>query len=403
MIREKLRQIKDSPLFLLYFTIFVNNIGFGIILPLLPFYAKNFQASETTAGFLVASYAVAQFIFSTFWGQLSDCFGRKIIITIGVLGSSLSFLVFGLAQNLAVLFIARFLQGVFSAAALPVARAYISDTTTKEERTVAMGHLGAALSLGFILGPAIGGFLSEVRLYFPFIFASIVSFLNFIFVWVKLPAIALKKPEKFVLKESLVSNFKQVRVGLKSSLLPHFVMMGVWAYAIANNQIALPLLGSQKLNLSASQVSWLFTVMGFVSVVVQAFFIGKISKKYGEEKTIKVGLLFMAATIFIMSFSPTAIFLIIMVVSLAFGSALVRPMLNSIVSKGAVEGQGTTMGIAVSFEAIGRILGPAMGGYLFQKFYGFGSFWIPAFVIIFFLAIYNKNYLFSLLKLKTKN
>ncbi|MFH1575771.1 MAG: MFS transporter, partial [Candidatus Nealsonbacteria bacterium] len=217
-----------------------------------------------------------------------------------------------------------------------------------------------------------------------------------------LPAIALKKPEKFILKESLIENFKQVRVGLKSRLLPYFVMMGIWAYAIANNQIAIPLLGVQKFNLSAWQVSLLFAMMGFGSVLVQAFLIGKISRKYGEERTFKIGLLLMAAAIFMMSFSPTVVFLTFMIVAMAFGSALSRPTLNSIISKLAVEGQGTTMGIAVSFEAIGRILGPAAGGYLFQKFNGFGPFWVSAFVIVFFLTLYNRNYIFSFLKPRIK-
>jgi len=127
--------------------------------------------------------------------------------------------------------------------------------------------------------------------------------------------------------------------------------------------------------------------MGIVSVLVQAFLIGKISKRYGESKTFKLGLLFMTAAIFIMPFSPAVAFLALTIIALSIGSALARPTLNSVISKSAVEGQGTTMGISVSFEAIGRILGPVTGGYLFQKFYGFGSFWIPALVIFGFLIL----------------
>lgn len=398
---NKIKQIKNSPLFLLYFTIFVNNIGFGIILPLLPFYAKNFQASGTTIGILAASYAIAQFIFATFWGQLSDSFGRKIIITISLLGSTLSYLIFGLANSLTVLFVARFLQGVFAAATLPVAKAYVADTTSKEERTMAMGQLGAALGLGMIFGPAVGGFLSSRSLSLPFIIASVVSFLNFIFVFFKLPDIVLKEKERFSILQSFTSNFKQVWIGLRSKLLPYFIMIALWSYGVSNNQAVVPLFGQEKLNLSAGQVSLLFTIMGFASAIFQGLLIGKIAKKWGEERTVKFGLLAMALSLFLMSFSPTAFFLTVTIIALSFGSALARPTLNSIISKLAIEGQGTTMGIAMSFEALGKILGPATGGYLFERFYGFGPFWVSAFSILLFLIFYNRNYIFSFLKLKT--
>src|SRR3972149_1914504 len=154
--------MKKPPLFLLYLTIFVNIIGFGMVFPLLPFYARHFQASEFTVGLLAGSFAIAQFILSPIWGRLSDRYGRKPIIAIALLGLSFSFLLFGLANSLTWLFVGRVLQGVFSGAALPVAQAYVSDVTSKEERIKGMGNLGASLSAGFIFGPGIGGTLSAI-------------------------------------------------------------------------------------------------------------------------------------------------------------------------------------------------------------------------------------------------
>ncbi|MFH1401422.1 MAG: MFS transporter [Parcubacteria group bacterium] len=397
-----MKKIINSPLLLLCLTIFINNIGFGIILPLLPFYAKTFQASGTTIGLLAASYAAAQFIFATFWGQLSDNYGRKIIITISLFGYSVAYLIFGLANALPILFLARFLQGLFAAAALPIAQAYVADVTSKKDRTAAMSYLFAALSAGIIIGPAIGGFLSTLGTSVPFFGAALISFLNFIFVFLMLPAIAPKEQEHFSFLGSLGANFKQVRIGLKSKLLPYFIMIGLWSYGISNNQAAVPLLGMQKLNLSASAISWFFTITATVSFLVQIFVTRKISSKLGEQRTAKIGLALMALSLFIMSFSFSYLFLILIALGLAAGSAISRPNINSIISKLAVEGQGTTMGIAMSFEALGRMLGPATGGYLFEKFYGYGPFWASSFFILIFLVFHNRKSILSLLKLKNR-
>ncbi|MFH1780872.1 MAG: MFS transporter [Candidatus Nealsonbacteria bacterium] len=404
LMTNGLKQFKNSPLFLLYITIFINNIGFGIIHPLLPFYAKTFNASGTTIGILAASYAVAQFIFATFWGQLSDSFGRKVIITISLLGYSLAYLIFGLANTLSLLFVARFLQGLFAAAALPIAQAYVADTTTDKERTKAMSYLFAALGAGMIFGPGLGGFLSTISPSLPFFGAAVISFLNFIFVWLKLPAIAPKKPEGFSVLESLATNFKQVGMGLRSKLLPYFIMIGLWSYGVSNNQAALPLLGMIKLNLSASDISWIFSITGFFFALMQILIVNRVSRKLGEQRTTSFGLFSMAIALFLMSFSPSYLFLILTAIILTFGSALARPNISSIISKLAVAGQGTTMGIALSFEALGRILGPATGGYLFEKFYGYGPFWASAFSILLFLIFYHRKNIFNrCLTLKVKH
>lgn len=381
---------KKSSLFLLYLAIFVNGLGFGIIFPLLPFYAKSFQASEITIGILASSFAISQFLFSPFWGRLSDRYGRKPIIAISLLGLAVSFFSFALAKNLVFLFISRFFQGIFSAAGMPTAQAYVADVTKKEERTKALGRLGAAISLGFILGPAFGGFLSKNGFPLPFLMAALISFLNFIFVLFLLPEVISQKSEMLAIKQGLF-NFKQIWQGFKSSLLPYFVMASLWSYGLSNNQVAIPLSAMEKLKLSPASIGWLFTFMGSTSVITQGLFLGKISQKFTELKIAKTGLMFMALALFFMAFSNSFLFLAITIIILAVGSALLRPTLQSLVSKLGQEKQGLNMGALTSFEAIGRILGPLTAGFLFQNFQGYGPFWTASFLIILFLFFWKQK------------
>lgn len=432
--------MKRNPLFILYLAIFINSLGFGIIFPLLPFYAKSFQASEITIGLLASSYAISQFFFSPLWGRLSDRFGRKPIIALSLLGLAISFVSFGLAKNLIFLFVSRIFQGIFSAAAMPTAQAYVADASKKDERTKFMGRLGAATALGFILGPAFGGLLSHNGFPLPFFTAAIISFLSFLFVLFWLPEVISKKEESFVAKEGIF-NFGQIwqaplevigrkifqiflrrnnkikennialdnktinkkggklltGQGLKSRLLPYFIMAGLWSYGLSNNQVAIPLLAMEKISLSSTSIGWLFTLMAVTSVLIQGFFLGRISQRIAELKIVRTGLLIMALGLFFMAFSNSFVFLVITMMILAIGSAFTRPTLNSLISKLTPESQGVSLGTTASFEAMGRILGPLTGGLLFQHFQGFGPLWTSAFLIFIFLFLYQK------IPLKNKN
>ncbi|MDO8424638.1 MAG: MFS transporter, partial [bacterium] len=301
-----------------------------------------------------------------------------------------SFISFGLAKNLIFLFICRFLQGIFSSAAMPTAQAYVADATKKEERTKFMGRLGAATALGFILGPAFGGLLSHGGFQLPFFVAAAISFLNFLFVLFWLPEIVSKKKELFVAKEGLF-NFSRVWRGLKSSLFPYFIMLFLWSYGLSNNQVAIPLLGMEKLKLSSASIGWLFTLMSVTSVIIQGLFLGKINRKFREVRIAKIGLFIMALGLFLMAFSGSFIFLALTMIILAMGSAFSRPTLNSIISKSTPESQGVSMGTATSFEAMGRILGPLTGGFLFQHFQGFGPFWMASSLIFIFLLSHRNK------------
>src|SRR3989344_1358073 len=377
---------KKPHLFFIYLTIFVNLIGFGMVFPLLPFYAREFHASEALIGLLASSFAIAQFIFSPFWGRLSDRFGRKPIISMALLGLSLAFLVFAISNSLTWLFISRFLQGVFSAAALPTATAYVADVTTKEDRIKGMSNLGASLALGFIFGPAIGGILSSVNHQLPFFAAAALAILNFVSVQLLLPQSLTKRSEKLVIKEGFL-NFKQMYHGLRGELGSLFILIFLWSYGLSNNQVAVPLLGAEKLNIDASMVGLFFSAQGLVSALVQWLVVGKITNKIGEHHMAVLGLAIMAIALFLMPFSPLPAFMALAMMSLALGSALSRPTINTLISKQTHEGQGTTMGVATAFESMGRILGPLLGGILFYQF-GYHSPFTVVAVLIFLMLMY---------------
>ena len=378
--------MKKPPLFLLYLTFFVNIIGFGMVFPLLPFYARHFQASEFTVGLLAGSFAIAQFILSPIWGRLSDRVGRKPIMAAALLGLSLSFLLFGLANNLTLLFLGRILQGVFSAASISVAQAYVGDVTSKEERIKGMGNLGASLAAGFIFGPGIGGVLSNVNLSFPFFVASLLAALNFVFVTFLLPESLTKKAEKLMIKEGFF-NIKHMYQGLKGELGSLFILTFLWSFALTNNEVAVPLFSQEKLNLSASTIGYFFSLMGLLSALIQSVLIYKITGILGEHKTAVLGLSFLAVGLFLIPFAKLAVFLLIFMILMAIGSSMTRPTLASLVSKQTKEGQGTTMGIFSSFESLGRGFGPLLGGWLFSTF-GFHSPFTISAILIFITLIF---------------
>ncbi len=165
-----------SAMTILFLTMFVVMVGFGVIMPILPFYAESMGATATTLGLLFASYSVVQFLFSPFWGQMSDKMGRKPILLIGLIGFGVSFVLFGAATALWVLFAARILGGILSAATLPTVMAYVADTTDNEQRGGGMGIIGAAMGLGVTFGPVIGGFLGTVNPSLPFYFSGLLAF-----------------------------------------------------------------------------------------------------------------------------------------------------------------------------------------------------------------------------------
>ncbi|MCH8048577.1 MFS transporter [Patescibacteria group bacterium] len=378
--------------FLIYFSAFVGVVAFSMVFPLLPIYAKQFAASSVTIGMLAGSFALAQLLSSPFWGILSDRFGRKPIILLGLLGLSLSFLVFAFAANLAALFISRFVQGLFSGAVMPSSRAYIADVTSKENRIKSMGRIGGAIALGVIFGPAIGGFLAQGSLVLPFFVAAAVAALNLVLMFFFLPE-SLKEKHHFKISIRLAwLSFPQILKGLKGALMPMFVLAFIWSFAMSNNQLNVPLLAIEKFHLGTGAIGIGFGLMGVVSLITQFFLLTPITNFFGRHKTIVGGLLLMALAFAAMPFLPaiTPLFYLAMAIA-GLGSAVVRPIVTALITLETKEPQGITMGTSNAFESLGRLVGPLLGGLLLGLF-GFQTpFLFSAFIIIAVLILILKK------------
>ena len=360
---------KSAPnFFLIYIAVFLNVAAFSMVFPLLPVYAKTFQASNATIGLLGASFAFSQFLFSPLLGKLSDRFGRKPILAFGLAGMSATFLFFALAPGLVWLFVARSLQGLFSGATIPTARAYIADLTSNKERVRGMGKIGAAAALGVIFGPTLGGILAEVHIAFPFLLGAVIAASNFLFILLFLPESLRQKTSRFRIGWQNLFYGIHIWKGLRGPLAPFFLFAFIWSFLLSTNQVALPLLGLEKLELHSAQIGTLFGLMGAVLAFVQFFLLAKITAFWGERLSVPLGLLLMALGFSLLPFVPFIALLYPLMALVGFGSSISKPVNAALLSQETQAEQGITMGTANAFESLGRLAGPFLGGFLF----GFG-------------------------------
>lgn len=370
------------PLFFLYLTVFIKMVGFGMVFPLLPFYAQTFNVGPLEIGFLAASFSLVQFFVSPVLGRISDRVGRKPVLVFGLFGSAGSMLLMGVAQSFEVLFVARCLQGAISAAVLPTARAYMADVTTEKDRVAGMGRIGAANSFGFLFGPAFGSLLVGFGgAHIPFFVAAAVSVLNGLSVFFFLRESLTQKAEKLVLKEGFFNVFRIIP-NLRGEYGLLFLIMFAWALGMSNSQVAFPLLISDRFGIGADHAGYFFTALAVVNSSVQGFLLPRIVGILGERKTILTGMFVQGLGLVLVALSPSVLFVWLNLMVIAFGSAINRPTAEGLVSRTTHTGQGTTLGVAHSFESLGRVLGPLMGG----AFYGINGM-LPFFISAVFLWI----------------
>ncbi|MFJ7735838.1 MFS transporter [Lysinibacillus sp. NPDC097287] len=352
-----------AALYILMFNMFIAMGSIGIIIPVMPEYLKIFGAAGQVLGLLIASFALAQFVFSPIAGNLSDQYGRKNLIVFGLVVTGLSQIAFGLSTEVWMLFVARFLGGLGSAFIAPPIMAFVADVTTYEERGKGMGMLGAAMSLGFMIGPGIGGFLSTVSLHFPFYMAGAAAILAAILSLVLLPNTKPSSSQKAQKQDNLAKQM------IRSVKMPYFVMliiMLVFSFGIANFQATLSLFVTQKFNYTPTDIAIILTVGGAVGVVVQMFIITPLFKRFGEMKVVLVNLLVASISIFLILFVSG--FALILVVATIFSTAttLIRPAVNTLISKLAGSEQGFAAGLNNAYMSLGNMIGPALAGILFD-------------------------------------
>lgn len=357
----------NSKLAILFLTIFIDLLGFGLIIPALPFYAESFGASFITIGLLSASYSLMHFLFSPLWGRLSDRIGRRPVMLVGLAGSALAFLMFGLSSTLVMLFAARILAGILSSATLPTAQAYIADTTSLEDRAKGMGLIGAAFGMGFIFGPALGGILTKYGYGVPALVAAGLSTINFVWALWKLPETLTNKSD-----ESQRKMLSPDALKLIFSTPALAVLIGIFfvqVYAFSQMEATFALFSEHRLDLNAEHVGWILAEVGIISAIIQGGLMGKLVRVYGEAPLARTGLGLMAIGLVVIGFVSTTPQMIAAVPLLAIGSALMNPTINSLISKSAPpDKQGLTMGTAQSLGALARVFGPPSGTGLFQLF-----------------------------------
>jgi len=367
-----------SPIFVIVLTVFIDVTGFGIIIPLLPFYANEFQAGPTALGVLIASFAIMQFFFSPLLGKASDKKGRKPILLISLLISFISFTIFSFANSYFMLLFSRIIAGIATERA--VAQAYIADVTDKKTRTKEMGKIGAALGAGFIIGPALGGILSTYGFSIPGYAAMILTLINILLVISFLPEPQRSK-EKMIESISKSSGYlRGLRDSLRKPLLgPTLLILFIVTLAFSTIPVIVPLLSIDFFNFNSLELSYVFIYIGLIQIVMQGFLINPLSKRLGEEKLIALGPILMATgTLLMPIFKNVAIFFFANAV-LAAGFGIINTSIPAFLSKRiSLNEQGSILGIAGSVASIANIPGPLIIGLIYSIAGSFVPFFISA-------------------------
>ena len=347
-------------LYILTFVLFVVMLGYGIVIPIFPFYIESMGAGGTELGLLTASYAVMRLIFGPIWGGLSDRFGRKPILLIGISGYVITMVWFGLANTLWMLFAARILSGILSSATAPTTMAYIGDSAPEEERGGGMGLLGAAGGVGTIIGPVLGGFLAASSLSTPFFIAAGMALLSLalaiIFLPESHPAQAKSKGDEAII------DFRAWRQAIFSPIGTLFALTFISTCGLMIFANVFGLYGLERFNYGPEQVGIIMMVLGLVAALTQGLLAGPITKKWGDELVIRIGLLANAVSFGLMLLADTFLAVILTTAFFGLTVSLQSPALLSLTSRRATVSQGIAMGLSNSFVSLGRIVGPILGG-----------------------------------------
>jgi DHA1 family multidrug resistance protein-like MFS transporter len=359
-------------IFILSFTLLVVMLGYGMVMPIMPFYIEKLGAGGTELGWLMSTYSLMQLICAPIWGILSDRWGRKPILCIGVLGYAITLFMFGLANSFAMLFVARSLSGILSSATMPTAMAYIGDNTPQKEKSKGMGQLGAMVGVGVILGPLMGGLLSTDSLSLPFFVGSGLAFLALLLVIFLLPESRIVPPSAADIPVSAMPEPTPPRtrdIYLRLLMSPAGILLlliFIMSFGMTNFQGMIGLYVVDKFAFDTKQVGAIWMVMGIILILVQGGLTGPLSKKLGDLNLIRLGLFGGAIGFVLVALAvdfTTSLFALGLFI---FALALIGPALNSYISAYAGGHQGTVMGLNSAMNSLGRVVGPLWGGYIYD-------------------------------------
>ncbi len=343
-------------------------LGFSLILPFLPFYAQNLGASPSQVGLVLATFSLFQFISAPIMGKLSDSYGRIPLLMLSQLSTLISFIVLGFANSLWLLFLSRIIDGLLGSN-FTITQAYLSDITPQKERTKIFSLTGIAFSIGFFIGPALGGYLAQFSYSLPAFLAAGMAAVTILTTYLYLPETVVKS-KKFIwswdifkLKQfSLLKGSPQISLPLWE-FFSYVMTHGLWTSSFA-------LYAERQLNFGPKEIGYIFTTIGIVSIFIKGLILPKLLQLISENKLRIIG-----ATSIIMAllFTPliqSGQLLTLATVLFAFGASLLRPSLTAHISKqAAAEKQGEIMGITDSLGSVAHIIGPLGGGFLIQNFF----------------------------------
>jgi len=367
-----------QKILILSFSLVVVMLGVGIVYPIFPFFITELGASGTELGLLAATSALLEFVFAPIWGGLSDRTGRKPILMVGMVGYGLSMLLFGLSTQLWMLFASRALSGILSSATLATAMAYVGDTTSEEDRGGGMGLLGAAMALGVILGPGLGGWLAGGSLSTPFFIASGMSLVSLLLIF-------------FLVPESLPAEARKQAKGKVSTVKPGelwralsgpigilLLMVALFSFALTNFEAVFGLYALEKFGYGPERVGTILMVVAVVSTIGKGALTGPTTKRWGEATVIKASLLAGSVGFVVLLLANTYVTILLATGFFILSKTLLRPAAFALISKRATPstvsdaasgqrvGQGVAMGLSNSFMSLGRIAGPIWAGFAFD-------------------------------------
>ncbi len=401
------RREMHTKLGLLTIAVLIDLLGFSIVIPLVPYYilASLHETGTPLAatdprigeygGWLIAVYALMQFIFAPLWGRLSDRIGRKPILIISLLGDAVFYSLFGIWEHwLPGLFISRILAGIFSSGSLSVAQAYVADVTPPEERAMGMGMIGAAFGVGFIVGPALGGLLGGISLPLPMFVSAAMALINVIYISRLLPEShpkrVIEQTESRVVTASPASPFSRLSLmtrGLSGPIGFLFLLTFLVTFAFANLESTFtPYLVQHFGFTKASAVKstgGVFAYIGFLIVLMQGGAIRPLVRRFGEPRLILTGILLMAVGFLTFALPKHLLWLMVgPMIPIAIGNGMNGPSLRSLISrKAAADVQGGTLGLSASFDSLARFLGPACGGWLYARYGQAAPYWVAGVVM----------------------
>jgi multidrug resistance protein len=351
-----------SPLFVLFLTVFIDMVGFGIIIPVLPLYAERFHASPVEIGWLTGIYSGMQIIFTPLLGKLSDRFGRRPILMLSLAGTAIGFALMGLAQSLTLLFVARIFSGI-TGGNVSIPQAYIADVTTPEARSKWMGMIGAAFGIGFTFGPMIGGIMSEISYSAPFFFAAALAAANTVLLYFILPeSLPRERRAKPHEDAPFIEVFRHGTGWMFGTVVATYFFL-VAGFTVMTTLFAL--FTARRFGYDAHATGYLFGFIGILTVIVQGGLIGRLVRRFGEMALARVGLLLTALSLGTLPFCTSLTWLLIACVGFSFGSGFASPPLNGLASQMIDRSwQGRALGVMQSAGSLARLLGPLLGGWL---------------------------------------